>query len=213
MKAASNRQRNTVMFALCCLFLLYTTHALQSTLILPLIDVPTYSLATLDEQGKTNMNIIMYVTPGSITPDRLWCVGVIKSSLTHINFISSKFGILQLLRPQQSSLVKLLGSSSGRDVDKQWECGKLGFEWQPLEDEIGADGDLPLTLPGCAHYLLLRCIEVVDGGSHDVFIFKVEKMWTIYGETRQDDNEDSYLSTRKLRQLGIITNQGHVTEA
>jgi hypothetical protein len=135
MKAASNRQHNTVMFALCCLFLLYTTHALQSTLILPLIDVPTYSLAMLDEQGKTNMNIVMYVTPGSITPDRLWCVGVVKSSLTHINFISSKFGILQLLRPQQSSLVKLLGSSSGRDVDKQRECGKLGFEWQPLEDE------------------------------------------------------------------------------
>lgn len=114
----------------------------------------------------------MYVTPGSITPDRLWCVGVVKSSLTHINFISSKFGILQLLRPQQLSLVKLLGSSSGRDVDKQRECGKLGFEWQPLEDEIGADGDLPLTLPGCAHYLLLRCIEVVDGGSHGVFICK-----------------------------------------
>lgn len=197
-----------------CFLLYYTTcvAALQATIIPPLIDVPTYSLATLDDMGKTNMNIVTYVTPVSITPDRLWCVGIVKSSLSHANFISQKSGILQLLRPQHSNLVKLLGGSSGADVDKQRECEELGFEWQSLgENEDGFSS--PLILPDCAHYLFLKFIDVVDGGSHDVFICKVENMWTTSSATDDEsDDQDSYLSTRRLRKLGIITNQGRVAQ-
>lgn len=95
------------------------------------------------------------------------------------------------------------------DVDKQQQCRKLGFEWQSLLNE--EDGSsLPLILPDCAHYLLLKCMQVVDGGSHNVCICKVERMWT--EEEKNDDNDSSYLSTRRLRQLGIITNQGRVAE-
>jgi hypothetical protein len=68
-----------------------------------------------------------------------------------------------------------------------------------------------MVLPNCAHYLVLNCIEVVDGGSHDAFVCKVTKMWTTYSEICNDYDE-SYLSTRQLRKLGIITKQGRVTE-
>jgi hypothetical protein len=44
-------------------------HALQSTTTPPLLDVPTYSLATLNEDGSTNMNILTYATPVAIRPD------------------------------------------------------------------------------------------------------------------------------------------------
>lgn len=186
---------------------------LTATTIPPLIDVPTYSLATLDESNETNMNVVTYVTPVSITPDRLWSVGLVKSSLSHDNFMSRKSGILQLLRPQHSSLVKLLGGSSGNDVDKRTECKRLCFAWEStIEDE--EDESLPLVLPHCSFYLLLSCVEVVDGGSHDIFICKVKKIWTSSetNDESDDDDDESYLSTRRLRKLGIITKQGRVAK-
>lgn len=195
------------------------TALIHSTKIPPLIDVPTYSLATIDSEGKTNMNIVTYTTPVSISPDRIWCVGLVKSSLSHQNFMNNDFGILQLLCPKHSSLVKLLGGSSGRDVDKQSECRERGFKWQYLAIDKDDDEDdikyLPLVLPDCTYYLLLNRIHVVDGGSHDVFICNVETMWTTFRNEELEDNadeDDSYLSTRKLRNLGLITKQGRVSD-
>jgi len=169
------------------------------------MDVPTFSLATVGEDGTTNMNIVTYASPVSIQPERLWSIGLVKSSLSHSNFSLQRDGILQLLRPQHASLVKLLGGLSGRDVDKQSDCRNLGFKWQSLDEN---DCTLPLILPDCAHYLKIQCVEVVDGGSHDVFICKVDGMWDTEGSK---DDDDSYLSTRRLRQLGIITEQGRVS--
>ena len=186
-------------------------HALpvQSTLTPPLLDVPTYSLATVDTDNHTNMNIVTYASPISIQPQRLWTIGILKNSLSHENFLLES-GILQLLRPQHAGLVKVLGGLSGRDVDKQQECRELGFEWQSIDE---TNDLLPLVLPDCSHYLKMTCIHVVDGGSHNIFLCRVDKMWASHDESSSPkDEDDSYLSTRRLRRLGIITEQGRVAE-
>lgn len=215
--------RATTLTHHCCLlllllFLVHKTLSLQvqsTTTTPPLIDVPTYSLATLGANDNdiktTNMNIVTYASPVSIQPDRLWCVGLVKNSLSHANFVKHKYAILQLLSPKHDVVVKLLGGSSGRDVNKRLACQELGFEWTSLED---TEAKLPLVLPNCAHYLLLKCIESVDGGSHDVCVCKVEKMWqpNALKSDDDDDADSSYLSTRRLRQLGIITKQGRVAD-
>ena len=207
MKLASDICRASLLLSMLLLDSTITALQVQPTSTPPLTDVPTYSLATIDEDGHTNMNIVTYASPASIQPDRLWSIGILKSSLSHTNFLRSKNGILQLLRPQHANLVRLLGGSSGLHVDKASACFECGLEWQSIE------ATLPLVLPDCAHYLLLSCIQVIDGGSHDIFICKVERMWeTADGQPSSKDEDDSYLSTRRLRQLGIITEQGRVAE-
>ena len=44
----------------------------------PLLDVPTYSLATVSVDGRTAMNILTYATPVSATPERIWALSLFK---------------------------------------------------------------------------------------------------------------------------------------
>ena len=46
------------------------------------LSVPVYSLATANEDGSTNMNIVTYASPVSIEPDRLWMVSLYKVAST-----------------------------------------------------------------------------------------------------------------------------------
>ncbi|CAB9522112.1 Flavin reductase like domain (Partial), partial [Seminavis robusta] len=102
---------------------------------------------------------------------------------------------------QHAPLVKLLGGSSGNNVDKQSECEKLGFVW----GKLAGDGSGPMVLPGCAFYLKLTAVgEIVDCGCHCAVLCKVEEMFT--------DSDEEYVSTARLRELGIITPQGRVAE-
>jgi hypothetical protein len=103
----------------------------------PLIDVPTYSMATVNEDGTTNMNILTYATPVSTRPDRVWSLGLYKGTLTEQNFVKTRTCILQLLTEQHTSIVKTFGGSSGRDVNKEQVCADLGLSWQelPQDDE------------------------------------------------------------------------------
>ena len=178
------------------------TRALEVTTTPPLLSVPTYSLATVGPDGKTNMNILTYATPISIQPDRLWAIGLYKGTLTYDNFVRDKKGILQLLTNEHAPIVRLLGGTSGNDIDKDEECSKLGFEWTGL-----GNGKQPHVLKKCASYLCLELLQdkLVDGGSHDIAICRVTSM-------HKDGLNEDQLSTQKLRELGIITKQGRVAE-
>ncbi len=205
----------STLFLIFCSVLVQKGYSLQLTSIPPLLDVPTYSLATRDnDDGKTGMNIVTYATPVSITPDRIWSIGLYKGTVTHENFSKSKKGVLQLLSPKHSKIVALLGGKSNRDVDKRLECEKLGFEWISLstsgdEDCVESSGN-PEVLPDCACYLVISLVgDLIDCGSHDVALCKVESILVGNG---QDAPSRSYLNTASLRKMGIITEQGRVAE-
>eukprot|EP00980_Cylindrotheca_fusiformis_P007893 scaffold1678_cov80-Cylindrotheca_fusiformis.AAC.10 len=186
-------------------------YSLQPTLDPPLLDVPTYSLATRDSDGNTGMNILTYATPISSTPERIWSIGLFKGTVAHENFVSSESGILQLLSPEHSKVVRLLGGSSGRDVDKKKECEKLGMSWISSNYD-NEEEEMPEVLPDCVQYLKIQKIgDLIDCGSHDLAICKVEAMFV---PSSSDDFEQrrEHLKTATLRDLGIITEQGRVAE-
>eukprot|EP00979_Chaetoceros_neogracilis_P016622 scaffold8922_cov287-Chaetoceros_neogracile.AAC.6 len=189
-----------------CIFLIFDFgKSLQVTSNPPLIDVPTYSLATIDENGKTGMNILTYATPVSVRPDRIWSIGLFKGTVAHANFARNGKGVLQLLSPCHANVVRLLGGSSGKDIDKKLECEKLRVLWvSPMMD------DMPELLPDCAYYLKVRRVgEMIDCGSHDVALCKIESM--LVADEKNELNQE-YLNTAKLRELGIITEQGRIKE-
>lgn len=176
--------------------------SLHITTIPPLLDVPTYSLATLNEDGSTNLNILTYATPVSATPQRVWSLGLFKETLSHANFMRTRSCVLQLLTEDHISLIKLLGGTSGRNVDKCAECAKLGFEWEERQQQ--RQGKHIKLLPGCAYYLEMTGMgDVVDAGSHVVAICQVNEMLI-----SSENTPKGYLSTGRLRELGIINEQG-----
>jgi flavin reductase (DIM6/NTAB) family NADH-FMN oxidoreductase RutF len=188
-----------------CLFVhTKLTMSLQPTTDPPLLDVPTYSLATKNADGNTGMNILTYATPISVRPDRIWSLGLFKGTVAHENFAKTGEAVLQLLSPQHSKVVKLLGGSSGRDVDKKLECERMGMSWISIND------DLPELLPDCTHYLKIRKLgDLIDCGSHDLAVCKIETMFVANGE---DMSKRQHMKTADLRDLGIITEQGRVAE-
>mmetsp|Transcript_63519 Transcript_63519/g.187516 ORF Transcript_63519/g.187516 Transcript_63519/m.187516 type:complete len:209 (-) Transcript_63519:37-663(-) len=190
--------------------------SLELTSTPPLLDVPTYSLATLGRNGRTGMNILTYATPVSIRPERVWSIGLFKGTVAHENFRDRRSGVLQLLRTPHYKVVKLLGGASGRDVDKEAECAKLGFPWMSMSKECEEDQneESHLVLPGCASYIKLTLLgDLIDAGSHDIALCRVESMLTDDDSSHEEGNEKpSYLSTAALREMGIITEQGRVAE-
>jgi flavin reductase (DIM6/NTAB) family NADH-FMN oxidoreductase RutF len=180
---------------------------LQVTTSPPLLDVPTYSLATLNKDGSTNMNIMTYATPISVVPTRVWTLGLYRETLTEENLRRQPTVVLQLLTNQHVGVVGVLGGTSGRDVDKRAECAKRGLSWMatPSDDLGGLE-----LLPGCASYIHL-CIQggLVDAGSH--LIAPYCAVLGMYQEESNNDQElQAHLKTGYLRELGIITPQGRV---
>jgi flavin reductase (DIM6/NTAB) family NADH-FMN oxidoreductase RutF len=171
----------------------------------PLLDVPTYSLATFNKDGSTNMNIMTYATPVSVTPNRVWSLGLYRDTLTQENLLRKPVAVLQLLTTEQISLVRILGGTSGRDEDKKAACAKEGFEWINYDEFQGIS-----VLPGCAAYLYLTVQGgLLDAGSHLIVPYcQVEAMYT----TEDAVSPQVHLMTSKLRELGIITEQGRVAD-
>ena len=173
----------------------------------PLLNSPVYSLATKrtsDDGGRTNMNLVTYASPMSIRPDRLWAIGLYKETQSYEIFKETRQGVLQLLTQDHIPIVRLLGGASGRDVDKQMECSKLGFEWKMLRED---NQQYPLALSGCKSYLCLELEgeSLIDGGSHGIAICRVTDMFS-------DSEDEAHLETRLLRELGIITAQGRIAD-
>ena len=188
-------------------------HAFHSTEVPPLVDVPVWSMATLNEDGSTNANILTYATPVSIRPHRLYSLGLFKQTKSYENFCRERKCILQLLTAEHIPLVRLLGGQSGNEIDKEAECANLSpnLSLQNI-DNNDDDKSTPKVLPSCSYYLKLSAVgDIIDGGdSHDIAICKVDEM-LISGDGGLASSEE-YLSTAKLREMGIITEQGRVAE-
>jgi hypothetical protein len=92
---------------------------------------------------------------------------------------------------------------------------------------------LPKVLPGCVQYLKLSLVgdDIIEydnddgeeSSSHDIVICKVDEMWTTSTTTTttttssststssvEEEGKQKYLSTGRLRELGIITEQGRI---
>ena len=204
----------------------------------PLVDVPVWSMATLnddagDGQGEstrvskatTNMNLMTYATPVSIRPNRLYALGLYKETKSRDNFLREKTCVLQLLSASDDKhieCVRLLGGSSGKDVSKEDELASVhGIELKELacdDDNEEEQASLPKVLSGCVRYLQLSMVgdgvTNYDGGesSHDVVICKVDRIWMSSGSVSDPEVEggSDHLSTGRLRELGLITEQGRI---
>ena len=204
-------------------------NAFHSTSFPPLLDVPVYSLSTLGSSdngngtttnNKSTMNILTYATPVSIKPYRMWSISLYKGTLSHENFTRNRRGILQLLCPEHASckgksgvegeLIRLLGGSSGNDIDKRILCEEMGYEWENLPNEKEEDIEWPSVLPSCIYYLKLELVgDMIDCGSHEVALCKVVSMISSEEITDASEELDS-LSTRQLRRDSIISELGRV---
>ncbi len=191
--------------ALFLLFLNAVASGLQQTSNPPQLDVPTYSLATFNRDGTTNMNIITYATPVSSSPNRVWSLGVYRETLTEENLLRKPVAVLQLLTTEHVPLIDILGGKSGRDVNKKEACSKVGFTWLHCDEFQGLD-----VIPGCASYLFLTVQGgLLDAGSHLIVPFcQVESMYT----SGDDMTSSAHLKTSRLRDLGVITEQGRVAD-
>ena len=179
----------------------------------PVLNSPVYSLATLNDDGSTNMQILTYATPIGIAPQRMWALSLYRPTRTHANFASRRCGVLQLLTEEHVGLMHVLGGQSGADVDKAAACAQAGFGWVDAPEQCVTDGtwpaDGPQLLPGCAAYL--RLVQE-DGdrlrafGEHEMAVCRVEGMLEGLGEGRA--GFDRALSTRTCRDLGLITDRG-----
>ncbi len=235
-----------IMMGRCCFLLLIlllffnssctSAYSYQATTIPPLIDVPTWSLSTKtssnndDTDAVSTMNILTYASPVATQPYRMWSISLYKGTLSHENFAKERRGILQLLRPEHAlckvdddidggkhgALIRVLGGSSGRDVDKETVCEELGFSWQRLDDCEGEskandDDNWPKVLPHCVYYLKLELVgEMIGCDSHDVALCRVVDMVTT--DEGKNTNELDYISTRKLREMDVISELGRIKE-
>ena len=197
---------------------LATGLALQPTDAPPVLNSPVYSLATLNADGSTNMQVLTYATPAGVSP-RLWAVSLYRPTLTHENFVARRSGVLQLLSEPHAPLIFALGGRSGRDDDKAAVCAAAGFEWvEPppawgtgdAGDADGAVGAGERLLPGCAHYLrLVQVGELMPCGEHDLAICRVEGMLS---QDVDGPGMAEALSSARLRELGIITDRGKAVQ-
>ena len=167
----------------------------------PLLSSPVYSLATLNGDDSTNMNICTYATPVGIRPQRRWTLSLYRGTRSHANFAARRRGVLQLLREAHAPATHALGGvSAAKDdaVDKAAACEALGLGW-----EACGDWD-ERVLPGCAAYLRLVAVDgSVDCGDHEVFICRVAGGFGDAG---------NHLTTGELRRLGLITAKGAAVE-
>ena len=132
-----------------------SAHAFHSTEVPPLVDVPVWSMATLNEDGSTNFNILTYATPVSIRPNRLWTLGLFKQTKSY-----ERKCILQLLTADHIPLVRLLGGRSGNDIDKEEECAKV-FPNLSLQNIDNDDLSIPKVLPsGYQQLVTLSMVEI-----------------------------------------------------
>ena len=185
----------------------------QPTDMPPVLNSPVYSLATLNADGSTNMQILTYATPIGVNP-RVWAISLYRPTLTHANWLERKTGVLQLLTEPHAPIVYSLGGRSGRDDDKAAVCAAAGFEWMEAwswPDRPDGTSQVRL-LPGCATYLrLVQMGEVQNlGGEHDLVVCRVEAM--LAPPEGAGPTMDEALSSARLRELGIITDRGKAVE-
>lgn len=204
----------------------------------PSLSLPVWSLAcplnhknTTDAypnivESRTSMNIVTYAMPVNVAPPKLWAVSLYKSTLTKAAFVDSKVGILQLLSPDQSKLVPILGKRSGLEqgFSKRSACANLGVSWRRYRSccfsstTRSTEQELLLQsvdiLPHCQSYIHLDLLYTVDVGDHDLAIcqvfatgqWKSDKLVLLRSNESQPVPRDatSVLYSGQLRHEGIL---------
>lgn len=184
----------------------------------PTLSSPVFSLATLNDDGSTNMNILTYAVPVGIRPSRKWIISLWQGTLSHENFAKRRKGVLQLLRRQHMPLVKILGKQSGRaeGVDKMKLCAEAGFEWSHLletQEKREMFEKHTLLLPNCAAYYTLSFPldqDYQNAGEHDAVMCDLQNVYTEQGgkaieaEREGEEAEDIVMYTAWLRSKGVI---------
>jgi flavin reductase (DIM6/NTAB) family NADH-FMN oxidoreductase RutF len=137
---------------------------------------PVYSLLTENRDEKNpqmeiwslsrfpmNMNVMTYVIPVSMQPKH-YIIALYHGTRSLENWQSSHSGILQILAPDHSSLVRVLGKKSGKSYDKM---GYLEKKWLLMIDH---------HLKGSAWYIELEEIEKLSGGGgdHELYLCRVK---------------------------------------
>eukprot|EP00752_Nemacystus_decipiens_P001236 g1235.t1 len=173
----------------------------------PALSVPVFSLATVNEDGSTNMNIVTYASPVGIKPEPLWMISLFKSTLSYENFVREGWGVLQLLRRKHTPLVPILGQNGGRDTDKAGRSAGQALPWdqhQPSCQVLTVPQSVALV-PDCMSYMTLHMVSKQPAGDHDAVICRIG---SIAGpnEDKQASasSESETLDTRHLREAGII---------
>jgi len=110
------------------------------------------------------MHICTYVTGASMEPKRM-AVAVYKGTKTLELVEKEKEFVLQLLSKDQFSLIKLLGQTSGRTVDKlaRLQKKRLLAEWKTYP-----------VLNTALAYMELSIIQTMDAGDHVLFLCDVK---------------------------------------
>ena len=143
------------------------------------LPAPVFALSTnvvninsTTDSHKTNVCMVSYAAPVSINPPK-FAMGVYKGTMSHETFMKTRRGVLAVLRPQHRALAKLLGKTSGRDVDKSKSIKELGFDSVCVyEHEVIA------TAAGVVELVWPDGNEAVDCGDHEVVICDVKRHWT-----------------------------------
>ncbi len=91
----------------------------------PVLTSPVFSLATLDASGATNMNLLTYVSPVGIRPDRLWTISLFRKTASAENFVARRTGVLQQLTHAHAPLTYALGGTRFRAFDGYVYLGRL----------------------------------------------------------------------------------------
>jgi flavin reductase (DIM6/NTAB) family NADH-FMN oxidoreductase RutF len=134
---------------------------------------PVYSLITekwdeinpqmeILKESPRNMNIMTYIVPVSMNPKH-YIIALYHNTESLSNWQSSHRGILQILAPAHSSLVRVLGKKSGKSYDKM---AYLAKKWLLSDDGM---------IEGIAWYIELKEIEKLpDGGwDHELYLCRV----------------------------------------
>ncbi|GFR50690.1 hypothetical protein Agub_g12943 [Astrephomene gubernaculifera] len=126
---------------------------------------PVYSLATAasDQTKRGSLNLITYLAPVAIKPDRCVALGLYLGTASHENMMVHRRGVLQVLQTQHAPLFQLLGKTSAKDVDKHAAIREAGYA---LTERYGL-----LTLEDAASVMEVEVIsEFMPCGDHDVVI-------------------------------------------
>jgi flavin reductase (DIM6/NTAB) family NADH-FMN oxidoreductase RutF len=145
--------------------------------------LPVYSLATYGEKG-VNMNICTYVSAVSMQP-KLYAIAVYENTQTLHNLKFSTSAILQLLSPDQYTLVNHLGKKSGKNFDKH--------EWLMQKKRVTCWNGYTV-LSNCSAYIELHYLDNRLTGDHHLYTFEVKR----YSALQTNVLTTQFLSEKKI---------------
>eukprot|EP01026_Neomeris_dumetosa_P065841 TRINITY_DN6334_c0_g1_i1.p2 TRINITY_DN6334_c0_g1~~TRINITY_DN6334_c0_g1_i1.p2 ORF type:complete len:192 (-),score=8.78 TRINITY_DN6334_c0_g1_i1:302-802(-) len=154
---------------------------------------PLFSLATQQSSaGPATMNIMGYISQINMNPPKM-ALSLYNGTQSKQNMLQNQTAVLQVLGEQHAELVPLLGTQSGRDIDKLAELKRLGFE---LEKHWGI-----YTLKDIVGVMQVRTdlslYPVTELGDHGLFICDIVDSKTINGSMEP-------LYRRHLTERGIL---------